>query len=157
ERADPLPDAAVLSGDDGSFGARRASRVVRSRWPNASEAGRGAGGGRRSGCRTYIYGSVRPCRSDTAGGQTNHLPRRSLVRAHAGRGGQILARVLACTALLVLGCSSVGDSRGLPSDRSASVVYVALGDSTVEGIGATSKDRNYVSRLLANLRAIYPN
>ncbi len=60
-------------------------------------------------------------------------------------------------ALLVLGCSSVGDSRGLPSDRSASVVYVALGDSTVEGIGATSKDRNYVSRLLANLRAVYPN
>ena len=30
-------------------------------------------------------------------------------------------------ALLALGCSSVGDSRGLPSDRSASVVYVALG------------------------------
>ena len=53
-------------------------------------------------------------------------------------------------ALLALGCSSVGDSRGLPSDRSASVVYAALGDSTVEGIGATSKDRNYVSRLLAS-------
>ena len=51
----------------------------------------------------------------------------------------------------------MGDSRGLPRDRRASLVYVALGDSTVEGIGATSRDRNYVSRLLDHLRAVYPN
>jgi acyl-CoA thioesterase I len=51
----------------------------------------------------------------------------------------------------------VSDSRGLPSDRRASVVYVALGDSTVEGVGATNRERNYVSRLLGHLRDVYPN
>jgi len=62
-----------------------------------------------------------------------------------------------CLALGILGCSSVSESRGLPADRRASVVYVALGDSTVEGVGASSKDRNYVSRLLSRLRGLYPN
>jgi len=33
---------------------------------------------------------------------------------------------------------------------------VALGDSTVEGVGATSPDLNYVSRLHERLRALYP-
>jgi len=60
-------------------------------------------------------------------------------------------------ALVVVGCSSVSDSRGLPADRRASVVYVALGDCTVQGVGASSKDRNYVSRLLSRLRTLYPN
>ena len=46
--------------------------------------------------------------------------------------------------------------RTLPADRSAAVLYVALGDSTVEGVGATSPDRNYVSRLHERLRAVYP-
>jgi lysophospholipase L1-like esterase len=36
------------------------------------------------------------------------------------------------------------------------VVYVALGDSTVEGVAATSPQFNYVSRLHERLRAIYP-
>jgi lysophospholipase L1-like esterase len=44
----------------------------------------------------------------------------------------------------------------LPADPSADVVYVALGDSTVEGIGASSRDTNYVSRLHARLRERYP-
>ena len=35
--------------------------------------------------------------------------------------------------------------------------YVALGDSTVEGIGASHSNLNYVSRLHARLRARYPN
>ena len=47
--------------------------------------------------------------------------------------------------------------RALPADRSAAVLYVALGDSTVEGVGATSPDRNYVSRLHERLRAVYPS
>jgi lysophospholipase L1-like esterase len=35
-------------------------------------------------------------------------------------------------------------------------VYVALGDSTVQGVGASSPERNYVSRLYERLRAVYP-
>ena len=45
----------------------------------------------------------------------------------------------------------------LPTDPNAELVYVALGDSTVEGIGASSHDANYVSRLHARLRERYPN
>jgi acyl-CoA thioesterase-1 len=44
----------------------------------------------------------------------------------------------------------------LPRDRSAPVLYVALGDSTVEGIGASQPSTNYVSRVHARLRAVYP-
>ena len=44
----------------------------------------------------------------------------------------------------------------MPADRNAAVQYVALGDSTVEGVGATSADLNYVSRLQERLRAEYP-
>ena len=46
--------------------------------------------------------------------------------------------------------------RSLPADRSTAVQYVALGDSTVEGVGATSPSRNYVSRLHERLLAVYP-
>ena len=34
--------------------------------------------------------------------------------------------------------------------------YVALGDSTVEGVGATAPARNYVSRLHERLRGVFP-
>jgi acyl-CoA thioesterase I len=44
----------------------------------------------------------------------------------------------------------------LPAERSTEVVYVALGDSTVEGIGASSAAANYVGRLGARLRDRYP-
>jgi acyl-CoA thioesterase-1 len=44
----------------------------------------------------------------------------------------------------------------LPADRTAIVRYVALGDSTVEGVGASAVDRTYVSQLHARLRSIYP-
>ena len=47
-------------------------------------------------------------------------------------------------------------ARTLPADRGAAIVYVALGDSTVEGVGATSRSRNYVSRLHERLRRVYP-
>lgn len=62
------------------------------------------------------------------------------------------------TALVVVtGCSwTRSGSRMLPADPNAEVVYVALGDSTVQGIGASSRDANYVSRLHARLRERYP-
>jgi lysophospholipase L1-like esterase len=44
----------------------------------------------------------------------------------------------------------------LPAQRDAPLLYVALGDSTVEGVGASRPDRNYVSRLHARLRTVYP-
>ena len=62
------------------------------------------------------------------------------------------------TALLVAtACSSTGATvRMLPADPSADLVYVALGDSTVEGIGASSAGNNYVGRLDVRLRERYP-
>ena len=44
----------------------------------------------------------------------------------------------------------------LPERRDQPIVYAALGDSTVEGQGATRREANYVSRLHERLRAIYP-
>lgn len=68
------------------------------------------------------------------------------------------AAVVALVALVGAACSSTGTAavRMLPTDRGAEVVYVALGDSTVEGIGASSVRNNYVSRLDARLRERYP-
>jgi len=75
----------------------------------------------------------------------------------------VTARALAALALvgataLLGGCGWLRTeaARGLPGDRSAEVVYVALGDSTVEGIGASSEEATYVGRLHARLRAHYP-
>jgi acyl-CoA thioesterase I len=68
--------------------------------------------------------------------------------------------LIALTALaLATGCSWTRSAavRMLPTDANAELVYVALGDSTVEGIGASSRDANYVSRLHARLRERYPN
>ena len=48
-------------------------------------------------------------------------------------------------------------ARMLARDRAAEITYVALGDSTVAGVGASSPANNYVSRLHARLRSIYPN
>jgi len=61
--------------------------------------------------------------------------------------------------VIVAGCSwSRGAAaRTLPADHDADIVYVALGDSTVEGVGASRPEANYVSRLHARLRAVYPN
>ena len=47
-------------------------------------------------------------------------------------------------------------SRTLPVDRHAAIQYVALGDSTVEGVGATRAEFTYVSRLHERLRVMYP-
>ena len=70
----------------------------------------------------------------------------------------------ALAAVLLAGCiaappdaSAPGGQRRLPAQRSARLSYVALGDSTVEGVGASASSRNYASRLHARLRAVYPN
>ena len=55
---------------------------------------------------------------------------------------------------VVAGCG--GRDRALPADRGAPVLYVALGDSTVEGVGASRPELNYVSRLHDRLRTVYP-
>ena len=69
-----------------------------------------------------------------------------------------MKRAAPLLALLVLACTTPRPetTRALPLDRGAAVLYVALGDSTVEGVGATSPERNYVSRLHERLRAVYP-
>lgn len=61
-------------------------------------------------------------------------------------------------AVLLGGCGWLRTeaARGLPLDRSAEVVYVALGDSTAEGIGASSEEATYVGRVHARLREHYP-
>jgi lysophospholipase L1-like esterase len=70
--------------------------------------------------------------------------------------GDLLAVV---AVVLSAACSLERQSqtRGLLGDCGAPVRYVALGDSTVEGVGASGPDLNYVSRLHARLRARYPN
>ena len=57
--------------------------------------------------------------------------------------------VLIALGVLATACSWTGAAgvRMLPADRAAEVVYVALGDSTVEGVGATTAGNNYVGRL----------
>lgn len=71
----------------------------------------------------------------------------------------VTVRMVALVLAVTSGCSWMrsADTRMLPADPNAEVVYVALGDSTVQGIGATSRDANYVSRLHARLRERYPN
>jgi acyl-CoA thioesterase I len=64
---------------------------------------------------------------------------------------------LVLSALALLACTrSAEGPRALPAGRDAPFVYVALGDSTVEGVGASNRDANYVSRVHARLRERYP-
>jgi lysophospholipase L1-like esterase len=75
----------------------------------------------------------------------------------------VVGRVVAAAGVVAVACAvgacTVGRAdhgRVLPADRSAPVVYVALGDSTVEGVAATTPEHTYVSRLFQRLRAVYP-
>jgi lysophospholipase L1-like esterase len=67
--------------------------------------------------------------------------------------------VAVSAAALLMGCSWMHPpaSRMLPADHTVELTYVALGDSTVQGIGASRPETNYVSRLHARLRERYPN
>ena len=70
----------------------------------------------------------------------------------------LAAAVLAWGVLAAARVATAADGeRVLPPRGTSGVVYVALGDSTVEGIGASSPDRNYPSRIAARLREIYPD
>lgn len=74
----------------------------------------------------------------------------------------VSARVVAAVVLAALLATAAGyamlrqERRLLPERRDQRIVYAALGDSTVEGQGATGRDANYVSRLHERLRAEYP-
>jgi lysophospholipase L1-like esterase len=72
----------------------------------------------------------------------------------------VVTRVLGAVGLVLALCACTSGRldrpRALPADRNAPVVYVALGDSTVEGVAATSPAHTYVSRLHERLRAVYP-
>ncbi len=70
-----------------------------------------------------------------------------------------LGVALALGAVALVACTtsrSDRTARALPVDCGAPVMYAALGDSTVEGVAATSARANYVSRIHDRLRAIYP-
>lgn len=70
--------------------------------------------------------------------------------------GSVIAAVAA--AGLITGCGSHSGQVELASDTcNAPIYYVALGDSTVEGVGASRQALNYVSRLHTRLLAKYPN
>ncbi len=84
-----------------------------------------------------------------------------MVPPHAGGGRTLVVRavaVAAAAAVLVTACGwpRVAASRPLPADRTAEIRYVALGDSTVEGIGASGPERTYVGLVGRRLRAVYP-
>ncbi len=66
------------------------------------------------------------------------------------------AVVAGCVASAPPGESPPGVRRLLPAEPAAAILYVALGDSTVEGVGASSPAHNYVGRLHERLRAVYP-
>lgn len=74
----------------------------------------------------------------------------------------VRARVVAAVVVAALGATAAGyamlrqEHRTLPERRDQRIVYAALGDSTVEGQGATSREATYVSRLHERLREVYP-
>jgi acyl-CoA thioesterase-1 len=74
----------------------------------------------------------------------------------------VSARVVAAVVLAALCATAAGyamlrqEHRMLPERRDQPIVYAALGDSTVEGQGATRREANYVSRLHERLRTVYP-
>ena len=77
------------------------------------------------------------------------------VRGQTGRPPMCLLMLL----LVAAGCQgplAQAQPVELPADCGAPVDYVALGDSTVVGVGASSPANSYVSRLSVRLRTAYP-
>jgi acyl-CoA thioesterase I len=64
--------------------------------------------------------------------------------------------VVAAGLLGACGGPGVGSERRLSAELGDPILYVALGDSTVEGVGASHPEHTYVSRLHARLRDRYP-
>ena len=68
----------------------------------------------------------------------------------------LMAGILAgCAGSVTPPVTSALATRELSRDATHPVMYVALGDSTVHGMGATSPPNNYVSRLAERLRSVY--
>ena len=92
-----------------------------------------------------------------------------MVSPHPRGSVPLVAGVVLAVALLATACatdraadvrpplSDAARVRTLPAERGAAILYVALGDSTVEGVGATSRSRNFVSRIHERLRGVYPS
>jgi lysophospholipase L1-like esterase len=75
------------------------------------------------------------------------LSRRRLITAAGLLGAGLLA-----------GCGAVdAGNRMLPRDRTADLLYVALGDSTATGVGASPLDWSYVNLLHRWLQNVYPS
>jgi acyl-CoA thioesterase-1 len=70
----------------------------------------------------------------------------------------VLAAAFFITALTGPAPCSAADPAPRPrtSDPDRPLLYVALGDSTVYGVGATSPDKSYVGQLYQRLRSAYP-
>ena len=80
---------------------------------------------------------------------------------HAPRRRPVPWPALVAAAAMLAGCVA-GPAvpplaqRHLTAGEATTLSYVALGDSTVEGVGATAAARNYVSRLHERLRGVFP-
>jgi acyl-CoA thioesterase-1 len=85
-------------------------------------------------------------------------------RATAKDGGRPLGPFWGFAAALVIvglagvsSCAAADPTRREPIlDRAHTVVYAALGDSTVYGVGATSPSRSYVGQIHQRLQSVYP-
>jgi acyl-CoA thioesterase-1 len=109
-----------------------------------------------------------PETTDDPYGVTRVPPRGSSATAPTmtARAGTASLPAMRITSLLVLSVvvllaphrgGATTPARALPTSGGAELVYVALGDSTVEGIGASSTEKTYPSRIAARLRQRYPN
>jgi acyl-CoA thioesterase-1 len=69
----------------------------------------------------------------------------------------VWSRVAVLMAAVLLAGTAFGHEqvRTLPDDRATPLLYVALGDSTVKGIGASGPQATYVARLNTRLQSIY--
>src|SRR5262249_33590827 len=165
-RARALSHLAVLPRDARRQRPREGTRRLRSQ----RRSGRGADprGRRRRQARGGPGGRARVPRGrrGAARNPPEHLPWRPVVSPDARRGRALVRCAVVLAALLAAGCATgrveeartppdLG-ARTLPVDHSAAVRYVALGDSTVEGVGATRAKFNYVRRLHERLSAVYP-
>src|SRR4030095_9485311 len=167
-RAFALPDAAVLPRHAAVERPRQGAGHVR----QERRGGRAPAARSRRRRRARRGAIVRPGvprrRCDAARDPTDHLPRRAVVSPYPRGGFALVAGAALVVALLATACaterpadfppprSHAARLGMLPADRGAAILYVALGDSTVEGVGASSRSRNYVSRLHERLRAGYP-
>jgi acyl-CoA thioesterase I len=89
-------------------------------------------------------------------------PAEALLRFLRGK-RMLLIALITLAVLLIVGSllwrsesPASSTRRMLPANKKQTLTYVALGDSTVSGVGASSSERNYVSQLAARLQSVYP-